>query len=268
MLKKVISFLIVFVLLFLILTMTSCNKKETDPNNSVGNDLEQQSSNNKLPGDIIHLESCSIKFMETCITISQETGYNPIVYAPENYVEEEVIQDGITETVKSYKNVIANYYAIGCKYKVITTEEYNNIQEYQNRTGRQVLYPTVKFSDRPTLEKNKYDANIYYKVVDTKASVVRPVVDGDGNVIPNYWKYKEGTTSGLIAPYNSLRIEGEDGIVENGTTYYYAYGRNVDGGIEVRSLMYEYYLYLRDTSPDTTPPIDEYFAYFTLNLGR
>lgn len=159
----------------------------------------------------------------------------------------EIIEDGmfsVSEDGTTYSYRYDTYAGVGFgKYKIITTEEYNNIQEYQNRTGRQVLYPTVKFSDRPALEKNKYDANIYYKVVDTKASVVRPVVDGDGNVIPNYWKYKAGTTSGLIAPYNSLRIEGEDGIVENGTTYYYAYGRKVDGGVEVRAEYYEYYIY-------------------------
>ena len=31
--------------------------------------------------------------------------------------------------------------------------------------------------------------------------------------------------------------------MENGTTYYYAYGRKVDGGIEVRAEYYEYYIY-------------------------
>lgn len=260
MLKKTVSFSIIFVFLFLLFTMTGCKKEETDPINSVGNDSEQQTSNNKVSGDIIHLESCSIEFMERCRIIYQETGCNPIVYAPENYVEEEVIQDGITKTVKSYKNVIVNYYAVGfVKYWYITTEEYNDIQEYQNRTGRQVLYPTVKVSDRPTKEKNKYDANIYYKVVYPNATVVRPIVDSDGNVIPNYWKYAVGTTSNLIVPYNSLRIEGKDGFVEDGTTYYYVYGRKVDGGVEVRLFFYEYYLYLLATSPDTTPHIDEFF---------
>ena len=92
---------------------------------------------------------------------------------------------------------------------------------------------------------NKYDANIYYKVQDPSASVMRPKVDKDGNVIPNYWKYDiNGKISKLIPEYNSLRIEGEDGIQEDGTTYYYAYGRRVDGGVEVRAEYYEYYTYL------------------------
>jgi oligopeptide transport system permease protein len=101
----------------------------------------------------------------------------------------------------------------------------------------------VKFADRPTLEKNKYDANIYYKVENPNAATLRPKLDADGNIIPNYWKYDVTEDNGLIPEYNSLRIEGEDGIREDGKQYYYAYGRKVDGGIEVRAEYYEYYTY-------------------------
>ena len=69
------------------------------------------------------------------------------------------------------------------------------------------------------------------------------VVDKNGNIIPNYWKYEVSEFSNLMAEYNSLRIEGEDGVEENGKQYHYAYGRKVDGGIEVRAEYYEYYTY-------------------------
>ena len=168
-------------------------------------------------------------------------------YALAQETGRDIIKGGmfsVGEDGNTYSYRYNTYHGVGFgKYKIITNEEYQAIQEYQNRTGRQVLYPTVKYADRPTLEKNKYDANIYYKMEDRKASIIRPVVDADGNVVNNYWKYKAGTTSGLIAPYNSLRIEGEDGFVENGSTYYYAYGRKVDGGVEVRAEYYEYYIY-------------------------
>ena len=75
------------------------------------------------------------------------------------------------------------------------------------------------------------------------ASIIRPKLDSNGEIIPNYWKYEADSPSGLIAEYNSLRIEGENGINENGTTYYYVYGRKVDGGIEIRAEYYEYYTY-------------------------
>ena len=106
-----------------------------------------------------------------------------------------------------------------------------------------MLYPVVKLSDRPTLEKNKYDANIYYKVENANASILRPKLDKNGNIIPNYWKYEAGDANSLIPEYNSLRIEGENGIQEDGKQYFYAYGRKVDGGVEIRAEYYEYYIY-------------------------
>ena len=158
----------------------------------------------------------------------------------------EVIKDGEVEIDENgnYTYRYDTYYGVGFgKYKIITREEYEAIQAYQNETGRQVLYPIVKYADRPTQEINKYDANIYYVTENPKAQTIRPKLDADGNIQVNYWKYEEGEKSGLRADYNSLRIEGEDGVQENGKTYYYAYGRKVDGGIEVRAEYYEYYIY-------------------------
>ena len=159
----------------------------------------------------------------------------------------EVIKNGeytVSEDGSTYSYRYDTYYGVGFgKYKIISVEEFNDIQRYQNETGRQVLYPVVKASDRPTLEKNKYDANIYYKVENPKASILRPDLDANGNIIPNYWKHEAGSNNSLIPEYNSLRIEGEDGFTENGKQYYYAYGRKVDGGVEVRAEYYEYYIY-------------------------
>lgn len=168
------------------------------------------------------------------LALASETGREVIKNG-----EYEISEDGTTYTYR-----YDTYYGVGFgKYKIISKEEFADIQRYQNETGRQVLYPVVKVSDRPTLEKNKYDANIYYKVENKNAATLRPSVDKNGNIIPNYWKYEAGETNGLIPEYNSLRIEGENGIEENGQQYYYAYGRMVDGGIEVRAEYYEYYIY-------------------------
>ncbi|MBO5511088.1 MAG: ABC transporter permease [Clostridia bacterium] len=159
----------------------------------------------------------------------------------------EIIKDGeytVSPDGSNYTYRYDTYYGVGFgKYKIISPAEFEAIQEYQNRTGKQVLYPVVKFADRPTLEKNKYDANIYYKVENPSASTLRPQLDAEGNIIPNYWKYDVTEENNLIPEYNSLRIEGEDGIREDGKQYYYAYGRKVDGGIEVRAEYYEYYIY-------------------------
>ena len=168
-------------------------------------------------------------------------------YALAQETGREIIKNGeytISEDGSNYSYRYDTYFGVGFgKYKIISQEEFEDIQRYQNETGKQVLYPVVKSSDRPTQEKNKYDANIYYKMEDPKASIIRPKLDANGNIIPNYWKYEADSPSGLIAEYNSTRIEGEDGINENGTKYYYCYGRKVDGGIEVRAEYYEYYIY-------------------------
>ena len=148
------------------------------------------------------------------------------------------------EEESNYTYRYDTYYGVGFgKYKIISQAEFEDIQRYQNETNRQILYPVVKVSERPSLEKNKYDANIYYEMKNPKASVIKPKLDKDGNIIPNYWKYEEGKASSTVAEYNSTRIEGENGIEEKGKTYYYVYGRKVDGGIEVRAEYYEYYTY-------------------------
>ena len=159
----------------------------------------------------------------------------------------DIIKNGeytVCEDGSNYTYRYDTYYGVGFgKYKIISQAEFDDIQRYQDETGRQVLYPVVKLADRPTLEKNKYDANIYYKVENPSVSILRPQVDAEGKIIPNYWKYDVTEENNLIPEYNSLRIEGEDGIQEDGKQYYYAYGRKVDGGIEVRAEYYEYYTY-------------------------
>ena len=93
------------------------------------------------------------------------------------------------------------------------------------------------------MEKNQYDANVYYKVENPKVATLRPLVDKNGEIINNYWKYEAGEENNVMAEYNSLRIEGENGVEEDGKQYFYVYGRKVDGGIEVRAEYYEYYIY-------------------------
>ena len=192
------------------------------------------------------------------LALAQETGREIIKNG-----EYEVSEDG-----SSYSYRYDTYYGVGFgKYKIISAEEFVKIQEYQNETGRQVLYPVVKFANRPTLEKNKYDANIYYKVENPAASVIRPKLDKEGNIIPNYWKYEAGEDNSLIPEYNSLRIEGEDGVTENGKQYYYAYGRKVDGGIEIRAEYYEYYIYQHNEviKDGITEPV---FLFGTTQTGK
>ncbi len=146
----------------------------------------------------------------------------------------DVLEDGF------YGYRLDSYHMWGCKYIQIDRERYENIQKYQDETNRQVLYPTLRTSARPDHINFKKDANYYYqtKVVNGK---LNPVLDAEGNVIPAYWSE---TAENLNDGYHSLRIEGQDGIVRDGETYYYVYASPVSGGdVEVRLNYYEYYRY-------------------------
>ncbi|MBQ7363938.1 MAG: ABC transporter permease [Clostridia bacterium] len=170
------------------------------------------------------------------LALGQEIGVDVIMGG-----EYEVSDDGSNYTYR-----FDTYYTTGFgKYKTISFAEYEDIQRYQNETGKQVLYPVVDKAIRNTmLPKNKDDANIYYKMDNPSAATIRPKLDFNGNIIPNYQKHAADTTSPLIAPYNSTRIEGQNGFTENGTQYFYSYGTVVgDGIVEVRALNYEYYIY-------------------------
>jgi hypothetical protein len=158
----------------------------------------------------------------------------------------DVIKNGeyeVSEGGGNYTYRYDTYYGVGFGiYKILSVEEYEAIQEYQDRTGRQVLYPTVALRDRPEATQDKNNANYYYKTTKS-AGKTRPVTDNNGNIIPVYWTYEDGSKPDLVAEYNSTRIEGDAGITKDGKTHYYAYGRIVDGGIEVRAEYYEYYTY-------------------------
>lgn len=167
--------------------------------------------------------------------LALETGKDVIKNGVDAY---ELSSDG---TVYTY--YYDTYYSIGFgKYKILTLDQYADIQRYQNETGKQVLYPTVASWNRPELEQDKEDANLYYKTKVEKGKTV-PDLDENGDFQLNYWSYREGRKPATAEDYNSLRIEGEDGFEVNGVTYYYAYGRVVQGGVECRIDYYEYYRY-------------------------
>lgn len=162
------------------------------------------------------------------------------------------------------------YHGVGFgKYRTISLAEYEDIQRFQDETGRQVLYPTVKLRDRPSLRQDQDNANIYYKwkIADGKT---QPALDENGQIQVNYWAYESGQENGLMAPYNStMRVEGVAGFWLNGKQYFYAYGRLVDDGnvVEVRADYYEYYTYkhVKEYQDGVEEP---YFLFGTTGGGK
>ena len=187
-------------------------------------------------------------------------------------IGQDIIKNGeytVSEDGTFYTYRYDTYHGVGFgKYKKLSMEEYLDIQEYQKETGRQVLYPIVHPNDRPTHIKNNEEAKYYYVMENPNSATLRPKLDADGNIQVNYWKYKDGTTlSSLIVPYDSTRIEGEDGVQKNGDTYYYVYGMNLGGSVQVRTERYEYYVY-QQARANGSEPQDPIFIFGTTDEGK
>ncbi len=158
-----------------------------------------------------------------------ETGKNAVKN------QEYDVEDGI------YKYRLDSVHSVGAEYVSLTIPQYQALQDYQNRTGIQVMYPVVAKSDRPqVIDGRKNDADYYFKTT-TRGNKIQIAYDMEGNIVPAYDYYPaEFANDG----YNSLRIEGDEGFLnDSGVKCYYAYALPNSTGYEVRVNYYEYYIY-------------------------
>ncbi len=164
--------------------------------------------------------------------MGEETGH----YAVKN--QEYTIDDD-----KMYTFRLDSYHKTGCVYLKMSKEDYLLLQQYQNESGKQVIYPALRLSMRRMVDTYQIvtkgnvstdtAANYYYKF---NTSTMQAQLDSKGNVIPDYKTHSVGQPSN--DNYNSLRIAGDG---ENGIEYEYA--RPIDSGYEVRVNYYEYYVF-------------------------
>ena len=161
--------------------------------------------------------------------IGVETGYNPVlkILGTSETVSKYKGQDRISY---SYKMSTNKYYDVGVVYRVFSYNEFENIQKWQNETGIQVIYPYVEPESISGINDNP---NLWYQV-DAKGSAV---LDENGNFVPVY-----STNSAIEgAPYNSIRIPGDDGS--------YIYSVRKSGSVQARVCYYNYYQYLNGYEP-------------------
>ncbi len=120
--------------------------------------------------------------------IGVETGYEIFRSEPE-----------ITEDPQTGKPVyeirVDSYISNGFVYLTLTEGQYQSIQQWQNETGIQVIYPAIS-------DKTITDANVWYEV--NKKGVAQ--LDKEGN-FTNIYRVK-----GNDGDYNSIRVEGDPGI--------------------------------------------------------
>lgn len=161
--------------------------------------------------------------------IAVETGYDPVVDIL-GTTETTVKVRGQDKISYFYKITTNKYYDTGVVYLTLSYEEFEKIQQWQNETGIQVIYPYVHPDDINGITDNP---NIWYKV-DKKGSAV---LNKDGNFTPVYCTKSE--IEG--APYNSIRIEGDDGS--------YIYSVRKSGAVTARICYYNYYTYVNGSEP-------------------
>ena len=78
--------------------------------------------------------------------IGVETGLNPVIRVVDTTIQQEMYR-GKLRDVTYYTLENNKYYEKGVTTRVISYEEFRRIQDFQNETGIQVLYPYVEWKD-------------------------------------------------------------------------------------------------------------------------
>ena len=153
----------------------------------------------------------------------------------------EVSTDSTGATYYTFK--IDTYAKVGFVYVNLSEGEYLALQEYQNETGIQIIYPLAN-THKTNYVMGNGGANFWYTLKDSrKESAGEAVRDENGNFIPNYITDDNKNK----AKYDSLRIAGDDGG-ENGDEWYVYAFRN-QTGYKVRVNYFEYYVYTNGHEP-------------------
>ena len=175
------------------------------------------------------LDSQSENAMLAWRAIAEETGMDPLIRVLGTH-ETETKNKGQTVYRTTYDIEVNSYYRKGIIYKTFSYSEFENIQQWQNENGIQVIYPYVDTKDINGITGRP---NIWYQV-DKKGN---PVLDDNGEFIPVYCT----NASKAGAEYNSLRIPSDPG------NYIYSYGKS--GSVQCRVLYYNYYRYVNGMEP-------------------
>ena len=178
-----------------------------------------------------------LNFWDGCT--NRELGADNLLYYQAIGVEtnNEIIKEILSESTNTDGKVVTkarvdSYIANGFAYMSLTPEDYKAIQEWQNETGVQVIYPAVK--DQKLVRE---DANIWYKA--SRKMVAQ--LDSDGNFVPMY------RVSGGDGDYNSLRIDGDPGkadpTAEDRYRYAYVTGTEDAMSFKCRIFLHTYFQY-------------------------
>ena len=194
--------------------------------------------------------------------IAVETGQNPILKVYDEYD----VQQG-KNTIHYYKIRMSTYLYVGViNTLTITPSEFAKICEYQNETGKQVIYPYVDNDAIGGLGSTaEFGGNYWYKVNNRGVAQL----DENGNYIPVYAMQNELNALGQekYLRYNSLRI-ASDPYVEGDPLSGYAYCLEKQGVYACRVNYYEYYRYKNGKYPNYIFGTNEYGQDILNALGK
>lgn len=159
-----------------------------------------------------------------------ETGNNPVT----KVISENTTTDVFGKTSTLYKVRVDTYYSNSIFTRTLTSDEYKDIQEWQDETGIQVILPRVNEELCPIYSSEK---SVWY-VCDAKG---KPQFDVNGNFKPAYF------TTGYDDYTSTVRLEGDPGATnpEASNRYRYAQRTGLDGKYNyvVRLNPYNYFQY-------------------------
>ena len=160
-----------------------------------------------------------------------ETGHNAIKNQEYKIIETE---DNKGKIVNYYKVNFDTYQENGCISMDLTEDRYLLLQQYQDETNIQVIYPMTDVNLRPQFGFAANDANYWFATKRVNGIYVPSEVtrndDGTYSFKDIYLSYTG------IDNYKSLRVEGDE------PKYDYAYKNQT--GYNVRVNYYEYYIFV------------------------
>ena len=167
--------------------------------------------------------------------IGAETGRNPVIK------DLGTVTDGTGTVYHDLK--VDSYYRVGFAYINLSSDQYEELMNYQNESGIQVIYPLPQTHNVDYLMANG-GANFWYLLKDSsKTSTGGAVLDENGQYIPNYLTSDNPEKAG----YTSLRLAGDNGGEDGNTWYVYAFKNQ--SGYKVRADYYEYFRYKNGVEP-------------------
>ena len=165
-------------------------------------------------------------------SIGYEYGHSSVRKVSERYKD--------SNGLPYYRLYVDSYEKVGFVYADLSEQEYFALQDYQNKTGIQVMYPL------PTYYKTNFvsvgsAANLWYELADetVNSQGASKYHDEEGN--PVFVAAYHTSSNKNRGKYDSIRIEGDNGGADGETWYTYAAKNQT--GYHVRLLYKEYYNY-------------------------